>query len=77
MLLATLPEGAREAHILSGLSHRSLISIVKLCDSGCESIFNQHTMAVTKDEHVLLQVTRDVMTGLWRVPIHILDIPTL
>ena len=48
LALATLPEEAREAHILPGLSHISLVSIVKLCDSGFEATFSQHNMAVTK-----------------------------
>ena len=34
--LATLSEEAREAQTPPGLSHISLISIGKLCDSGCE-----------------------------------------
>ena len=33
-------------------------------------------MAVTKDKQVVLQGTRDLMTGLWRLPIQILDRPT-
>ena len=33
-------------------------------------------MYVTKDEQVMLQGTMDVMIGLWRVPLQILDIPT-
>ena len=76
LALSTLTEGDREANILPGLAHISLIPIGKLGDTGCESIFNQHTMVVTKDEQVVLQGARDVMTGLWSVPIHILDITT-
>ena len=55
---STLPEEAREAHILPGLAHSSLISIGKLCDVGCEYSFNQHNMVVTKDEELLLKGTR-------------------
>ena len=33
-------------------------------------------MAVTKDEKLLLQGTRDLMTGLWRVPLQSLERPT-
>ena len=76
LILVTIPEGDREAHILPGLANISLISIGKLCDAGCEDSFNQHTMDVTKNEQVLLQVTGEVMTGLWRVPLQSLDITT-
>ena len=48
----------------------------KLCDAGCEANFNQHTMDVTKDYKIVLQGTRGVMAGLWRVPLQILDRPT-
>ena len=33
-------------------------------------------MAVTKYDKIILQVTRDTITGLWRVPLQSLDIPT-
>ena len=74
--LATLPEEPREAYILPGLAHISLISIGKMCDAGCEASFNQHNMAVIKYEQVLLQGTRYVLAGLWRFPLQSLDRPT-
>ena len=40
LVLLTIPEGAREAHILPGLAHSSLISIGKLCDAGCDASLN-------------------------------------
>ena len=33
-------------------------------------------MALTKDERILLQGKRDLMTGLWIVPLQILDRPS-
>ena len=33
-------------------------------------------MAVTKDKQVVLQGTRDIITGFWRMPLQILDRPT-
>ena len=76
LALKKLPEGDIEARILLRLAHRSLISIGKLCDVVCEASFNQNTMAVTKDEQAMLQGTRYIMKGLWRVPLQRLDIPT-
>ena len=76
LALSTLPDEAREAHILPGLAHIYLISIGKLCDSRFEAIFSQHTMDVTKDEKRVLKVKREVMTVLWRVPPQRFYIPT-
>ena len=61
--LTTLSEKAREAHILPGLAHSSLLSIGRLCDDGCEATFKQNTMAVTKDKQLVLQGKREVMKG--------------
>ena len=74
--LRTLTYEAIESHILPGLLHRFPTSIGKLCDDGCETRFNQHTMAVTKDKQVVFQGTRDAMTVLWIVPLQSLDTPT-
>ena len=64
------------SHVSTLLSHSSLISIGKFYDAGCEASLNYHTTAVTKDEQVLLQVTRDLMTDLFRVPLQSIDRPT-
>ena len=71
--LVTLQDEARESDTIPGIAHSSLIFIGKLCDSVCKSNFNQHTMAVTKYDKILLQCKRDEMTDLWRVPLQILD----
>ena len=34
--LSLLPCGGREAHIVSGLASHSLVSVVKLCNAGCQ-----------------------------------------
>ena len=36
-----LPNAARACHIVPGLTSRSLISVVKLCDAGCEVTFTK------------------------------------
>ena len=76
LALATLPEEARESHILQGLAHSSLISFRKSFDHGCEANFNQNNSTITKYKQVLLQNTRNVITSLWIVPLQILDRPT-
>ena len=67
---------SREVQVLPGLAHRSVISIGKLCDAGCEANWNQHTMAVTKDDKIVLPCTRNMITGLWRTTLQSLDRPT-
>ena len=37
--LPQLPKRAREGHIIPGLASHSLMSVVKLCNAGCEVIF--------------------------------------
>ena len=74
LALTNLPQEAREYHKIPGLAHTPLLSIGKMCDVGCEARFNQHTMDVTKYKQVVFQDKRDVITGLWRVPLQIFDI---
>jgi hypothetical protein len=54
-----LPLTARDAHIVPGLVHSSLLSIGKLCDAGCEAKFNDQEVAITKNDTKLLQRQRD------------------
>ena len=48
--LTQLPEKSREGHILSGLTHGLLISIVKMCDAGCKSVFTYTNVHMIKYE---------------------------
>jgi hypothetical protein len=67
--LPQLPQAARDAHILPGLTHSSLISIGKLCDAGCTAIFDEHKIIIQKETNTILKGTRDLRTGLWRFPL--------
>jgi hypothetical protein len=67
--LSQLPITAREAHILPGLAHSSLVSIGKLCDVGCEAKFDNQEVVITKNNINLLRGQRDRCTGLWRIPL--------
>jgi hypothetical protein len=60
---------AREAHILPGLAHSSLLSIGKLCNAGCEAKFDDQQVVITKNNISLLRGERDRCTGLWRIPL--------
>ena len=67
--LPQLPDKAREAHIIPGLTHSSLVSIGKLCDEGCEATFNKKEVHIIKDNEIILTGQRDLHTGLWRIPL--------
>jgi hypothetical protein len=41
LAIPQLPPDARQAHLLPGLTHSSLVSIGKLCDEGCEDHVRQ------------------------------------
>jgi hypothetical protein len=67
--LPQLPITAREAHILPGLAHSSLVSIGKLCDAGCEAKFDNQEVVITKNNINLLRGQCGRCTGLWRIPL--------
>ena len=59
----------REAHIVPGLSHSSLISIKKLCRGGCEVIFKDDTCEVWYKTKLVLTGEAIGPGGLWILPI--------
>jgi hypothetical protein len=67
LLLADLPPQARNAHILPGLVHNSLISVGQLCDSGCNVTFTQEQVTVSRDRQCVMYGSRDPRSRLWRV----------
>lgn len=50
LTLPTLPEEARDVHILPGITHSLLVSIGKLCDTGCEALFDRTSIQIKKEE---------------------------
>jgi hypothetical protein len=67
LLLTDLPPQAREAHILPGLVHNSLISVGQLCDNECSVTFTQDQVTVSKNGKHLMYGSRDPKSRLWRV----------
>ena len=76
LALPQLPAEARDAHILPGLTHSSLVSIGKLCDAGCTATFDANQVVVCHADKFLLRGTRDRRTGLWRIPLQNMEPPT-
>jgi hypothetical protein len=67
LLLTDLPPHARQAHILPGLVHNSLISVGQLCDNGCSVNFDQDQVTVSKNEKCVMYGSQDPKSRLWRV----------
>jgi hypothetical protein len=67
LLLTNLPPHARQAHILPGLVHNSLISVGQLCDNGCRVTFTQDQVTVLKNQKCVMFGFRDPKSRLWRV----------
>jgi hypothetical protein len=67
LLLTYLPPQARQAQILPGLVHTSLISVRQLCDNGCSVTFTQDQVTVSKNQKCLMYGSRDPKSRLWRV----------
>ena len=65
-----LPARARNAHILPGIKH-SLLSVVRLCNAGCEVIFSKWgiSVEVRYNGRVIMKGSKSTINGLWYVPI--------
>ena len=63
-----LPEAARQAHIVPGLAHTSLISIKILCDAGCRVVFEKAYCRVYYQNKIVWTGHREPNTGLWVLP---------
>jgi hypothetical protein len=59
LLLPDLPPQARQAHILPGLVHNSLISVGQLCHNGCSVTFTQDQVTVSINEKCVAYGSRD------------------
>ena len=47
--MENIPKNARKAHKFPILAANNLVSVVKLCDAGCEVTFYHDKLTVTKD----------------------------
>lgn len=69
--LPQLPAAARLCHIVPGLASYSLISVVKLCEAGCEVSFTKFGIGVEIKYRgrTVLTARKCRRTGLWMVPL--------
>ena len=71
-----LPITARHGHIIPGLASHSLMSVVTLCNAGCEVTFNKTSVRVVFDGKVIMTGRKCHRTGLWMVPLDPTTNPT-
>ena len=71
--LPQVPEQGRQAHLLPGITHSSLISIGQLFDAGFQATFDQTSVNITNHGDTILTGHPDFTTGLWRIPLTMRD----
>jgi hypothetical protein len=67
--IPTLRSAARQAHIVPGLAHTSLLSTAKFCDAGYTVTFDANSCRVQDGPTVVLQGKRDPSMTLWCLPL--------
>jgi hypothetical protein len=67
--MPSFPQASRQANILPGLAQHLLLSVEKMCDSGCSVTFTASNVTVTNGESTILTGLRDKESSLWRVPL--------
>ena len=65
--LPQLPTRAREGHIIPGLASHYLMSVVKLCNAGCEVKFTKIDCQVKHLGRIILWGSKCTRTGLWMI----------
>ena len=68
LALPQLPEKNQEGQISSGLTYRSLIPIINMCDIGWKAVFTKTNVHIIKIGQQILTATRYTTTGLWGLP---------
>ena len=69
LAIPEIPAKARIAHIIPGLAAHSLLSIVQLCNTGCEFGTTKIACTVHYRGRLILQGEKSSRTGIWMVPL--------
>ena len=64
-----LPTAARRAHIIPNLASHSLISVVTLCNAGCDIAFTKIGCTISYRGRTVLCANKCTRTGLWMIPL--------
>ena len=68
-MLDQLPDKAKHAHILPNLASHSLISVVTLCNAGCEVTFHKLGCTIKYKGKTIICGHKCTNTGLWMIPL--------
>lgn len=68
LLYDDLPQAARIAHIIPHLANHSLISLVQLCNAGCEILMSKIGLTIKYRGKTILCGHKCTRTGLWLMP---------
>ena len=52
----------------------SLLSLGQLCDDECDILLNKNKIDFIEDEELILQGTRNMLDGLWDIPVSKIEI---
>ncbi len=67
--IPALPASAQHAHIIPGLACHSLISVITLCNVGCNVAFTKIACTITYCGKIILCSSKCTHTGLWMIPL--------
>ena len=62
--LPLLPQAARTAHVVPGLASHSLVSVVKLCNAGCEVDIRDISCEIRYKGKTIMRCSKCTRTGL-------------
>lgn len=65
-----LPQASCRGHIIPGLALHLLMSVVTLCNTGCEVTFNKTSVRVTYNGNMIITGRKCQRTGLWMAPLN-------
>jgi hypothetical protein len=67
--ILALPAMEQHAHINPGLASHSLISVMTLCNAGCNVAFTKIGCTITHCSKNILCSSKFTHTGLWMIPL--------
>jgi hypothetical protein len=67
LVLHQIPDTEKKAHVIPGLSTRSLLSVGQLVDSNCSVIFDKSKVQVLHKNAKILEGRQNLKNGLWTV----------
>ena len=67
--LPQLPQAVKRAYVVPGLASHSLVSVVKLCNAGCEVNIRDILCNIRYSEKMIVKCRKCTRTGVWVMPL--------